>query len=200
LENREIKYSLLNKKPCIFKDASGNISSVYDKLFGQKIDSSGNIVDSSGNILYFLGHIVDESGNKLDTTDIDLSGNVRDASGNFILCLDDVIDFSNNISDLSGSYIDSTGMVFDTSGNSFGPLNVMNQSGETVLHIFNYFNPLTTEDINNAFNLDQHFSSWQTYYNNSSCDLFFWGIKKSDDNNVITIDDLVGDNIEKITI
>jgi SAM-dependent methyltransferase len=42
-----------------------------------------------------------------------------------------------------------------------------------------YYKNLTEQDLNNILNLNQLFSSWDTYYNSITCDLYFVGIKKS---------------------
>jgi SAM-dependent methyltransferase len=42
-----------------------------------------------------------------------------------------------------------------------------------------YYKNLTEKDINDVLNLDESFSTWDTYYNSQSCDLYFIGIKKA---------------------
>lgn len=41
-----------------------------------------------------------------------------------------------------------------------------------------YYKNLTEIDLNEAINLNTHFSSWDTYYNSNTRDLYFLGIKK----------------------
>lgn len=45
-----------------------------------------------------------------------------------------------------------------------------------------YYKNLTIKDINNVLDLNTLFSVWDSYYNSTSCDLYFVGIKKSADN------------------
>ena len=180
LENNQIKYTHITKKPCNFMDCCGNITFISDSLFGRTIDDIGYIKDNDENIKYYLGNILDLSGKKIDMSGayIDLSGKI-DVNGNYLLCLQDIIDFSNNsLSDLSGAYIDVSGIVIDNYGNKIGSLDRTNILGENIIYVFDYFNPITIDDINNVFNLDEHFSSWNSYYKSESCSLFFWGIKK----------------------
>jgi SAM-dependent methyltransferase len=47
--------------------------------------------------------------------------------------------------------------------------------------MINYYKNLTEIDINEVLNLTELFSSWDTYYNCESFDLYFIGIKKSDE-------------------
>lgn len=46
-----------------------------------------------------------------------------------------------------------------------------------------YYKNLTIEDINNVLELKELFILYDSYYNNISKDLYFWGIKKSINNN-----------------
>jgi SAM-dependent methyltransferase len=46
-----------------------------------------------------------------------------------------------------------------------------------------YYKNLTEIDLNCAINLNQSFSSWNTYYNGTSKDLYFIGIKGESDSN-----------------
>lgn len=46
-----------------------------------------------------------------------------------------------------------------------------------------YYKNLTEKDLNDVLNLSEVFSSWDTYYNSSSKDLYFVGIKKDTNNN-----------------
>jgi len=55
LENKQIKYTYIQKKPSKYKDASGNIYCRCKSLFGRTIDSSGNIIYSEGNIFNYIG-------------------------------------------------------------------------------------------------------------------------------------------------
>lgn len=41
-----------------------------------------------------------------------------------------------------------------------------------------YYKNLTEKDLNNVLNLNELFSSWNSYYNLFSSDLYFIGIKK----------------------
>lgn len=43
-----------------------------------------------------------------------------------------------------------------------------------------YYKNLDEKDLNAVLNLSALFSSWDTYYNSESCDLYFLGIKASD--------------------
>lgn len=43
-----------------------------------------------------------------------------------------------------------------------------------------YYKNLTLEDIRKVFDLSTLFSYWDSYYNSNSCDLYFYGIKKSE--------------------
>lgn len=45
-----------------------------------------------------------------------------------------------------------------------------------------YYKNLTEIDLNDVLNLNELFSSWDTYYNGENCDLYFVGIKKGDPN------------------
>jgi len=46
--------------------------------------------------------------------------------------------------------------------------------------MIDYYKNLTEIDLNEVLNLNQSFSSWDTYYNSESFDLYFIGIKKGD--------------------
>lgn len=43
-----------------------------------------------------------------------------------------------------------------------------------------YYQNLTTRDIDRVQNLDHVFSAWKSFYNAHSCDLYFFGLKKGD--------------------
>lgn len=45
-----------------------------------------------------------------------------------------------------------------------------------------YYKNLTEKDINDVLNLNELFSTWDCYYNEKWCDLYFVGIKKGDSN------------------
>ena len=45
-----------------------------------------------------------------------------------------------------------------------------------------YYKNLTIDDLDEALNLDESFSQYESFYNAHSKDLYFWGIKKSSDN------------------
>lgn len=49
----------------------------------------------------------------------------------------------------------------------------------------NYYKNLTILDINQVLNLNQSFSSWDSYYNQQTNDLYFIGIKKGESNIVL---------------
>ena len=44
--------------------------------------------------------------------------------------------------------------------------------------MIDYYKNLTEVDLNDVLNLNELFSVWDTYYNSSTCDLYFVGIKK----------------------
>jgi SAM-dependent methyltransferase len=44
--------------------------------------------------------------------------------------------------------------------------------------MMDYYKNLTIEDIKSFMNLDELFATWRSYYNSSSKDLYFYGIKK----------------------
>ena len=46
--------------------------------------------------------------------------------------------------------------------------------------MYDYYKNLTERDLNEVLNLRELFSSWDTYYNTNSKDLYFLGIKKGD--------------------
>lgn len=52
-------------------------------------------------------------------------------------------------------------------------------------NMVDYYKNLTETDLNNVLKLKDLFSLYDTYYNNNPCDLYFVGIKKSDDINTI---------------
>ena len=45
-----------------------------------------------------------------------------------------------------------------------------------------YYKNLTETDLNDVLNLNERFSSWDTYYNSNTRDLYFLGIKKGNSN------------------
>jgi len=45
-----------------------------------------------------------------------------------------------------------------------------------------YYRNITEEDINEVLELNKSFSTWDTYYNSETCDLYFVGIKKGESN------------------
>lgn len=49
-----------------------------------------------------------------------------------------------------------------------------------------YYKNLTKVHINEAINLNEHFSSWDTYFNSYTCDLYFLGIKKGGSTRITT--------------
>jgi len=48
--------------------------------------------------------------------------------------------------------------------------------------MIDYYKNLTEKDLNEVLNLNERFSIWDTYYNSETCDLYFIGIKKGDNN------------------
>lgn len=59
-----------------------------------------------------------------------------------------------------------------TPGNSFGTIGDIEDMSD-------YYKNLTEKDIHIVLNLPKSFSVWNTYYNASSCDLYFVGIKRN---------------------
>jgi SAM-dependent methyltransferase len=59
-----------------------------------------------------------------------------------------------------------------------------------------YYKNLTEQDLNEVLNLNQLFSTWDTYYNSEFCDLYFVGIKKGSEKNILTFPRYVGNSIE----
>jgi SAM-dependent methyltransferase len=51
-----------------------------------------------------------------------------------------------------------------------------------------YYKNLTELDINEVLDLNNSFSVWDTYYNSTSCDLYFVGIKNPANNIISTLD------------
>jgi SAM-dependent methyltransferase len=58
---------------------------------------------------------------------------------------------------------------------SYGTIGVLND-------MVDYYKNLTVFDLNNALPLNELFSTWDSYYNAESHDLYFVGIKKKDNN------------------
>lgn len=56
-------------------------------------------------------------------------------------------------------------------GSSYGTINQLTDMQD-------YYKNLTIKDINDVLDLDNSFSSWNSYYNFNSKDLYFFGIKK----------------------
>jgi len=46
--------------------------------------------------------------------------------------------------------------------------------------MIDYYKNLTELDLNEVLNLNEKFVHWDTYYNSCMCDLYFYGIKKSE--------------------
>lgn len=63
-----------------------------------------------------------------------------------------------------------------TPNDSYGTIGNLNDMQD-------YYKNLTEKDINDVLNLNELFSVWDTYYCNSSKDLYFVGIKKGSTNN-----------------
>jgi len=59
-----------------------------------------------------------------------------------------------------------------------------------------YYKNLTEQDLNEVLNLNQLFSTWDTYYNSETRDLYFVGIKKGSEKNILTFPRYVGNGIE----
>ena len=58
-----------------------------------------------------------------------------------------------------------------TPGDSYGTIGNLDDMSD-------YYKNLTAQDLNTVLPLNLLFSAWDTYYNNSSKDLYFVGIKK----------------------
>ena len=58
-----------------------------------------------------------------------------------------------------------------TPGDSYGTIGNLDDMSD-------YYKNLTAQDVNDVMPFDQLFSAWDAYYNNSSKDLYFIGIKK----------------------
>lgn len=58
-----------------------------------------------------------------------------------------------------------------------------------------YYKNLTVDDLNNALCLNEKFSCWNSYYNSSSRDLYFVGIKRSDEPKYIELKQYEGEFI-----
>ena len=65
-----------------------------------------------------------------------------------------------------------------TPGNSFGTIGGIDDMSD-------YYKNLTEKDIHRVLNLPLSFSVWNTYYNASSCDLYFVGIKRSSTTSIV---------------
>lgn len=50
-----------------------------------------------------------------------------------------------------------------------------------ILDMIDYYKNITEYDLNDVLNLNESFETWDTYYNEASCDLYFLGIKKKCD-------------------
>ena len=60
-----------------------------------------------------------------------------------------------------------------------------------------YYKNLTEFDLHEILNLNNLFSSWDTYYNSESKDLYFIGIKKSNfDSNIKNLEKYVNNFVE----
>jgi SAM-dependent methyltransferase len=62
-----------------------------------------------------------------------------------------------------------------------------------------YYKNLTHFDLNEVLNLNELFSSWDTYYNAISYDLYFVGIKKDIQNYDINLPEYIVDGVVKTT-
>jgi SAM-dependent methyltransferase len=62
-----------------------------------------------------------------------------------------------------------------------------------------YYKNLTVTELNEALDLNELFSSWDSYYNSKICDLYFVGIKKSDSSMKVKLDEYINDSILKTT-
>ena len=72
----------------------------------------------------------------------------------------------------ASTYRPEHGTARTTPGNSFGTIGDVDD-------MVNYYKNLTEKDIHKVLNLPLSFSVWNTYYNASSCDLYFIGIKNT---------------------
>lgn len=64
--------------------------------------------------------------------------------------------------------------------------------------MFDYYKNITEEDLNDVLKLNELFSSWDTYYNSKSSDLYFVGIKKGA--YIIVLPKYVNDYVEHTTL
>jgi SAM-dependent methyltransferase len=62
-------------------------------------------------------------------------------------------------------------------GDSYGTIGNLDDMSD-------YYKNLTESDLNEVLPLNNLFSSWDTYYNSESKDLYFFGIKKINDSNI----------------
>lgn len=62
-----------------------------------------------------------------------------------------------------------------------------------------YYKNLTVNDLNDAIFLNEKFSCWNSYYNSSSRDLYFVGIKRSEEPNCIELKQYEGEFITNTT-
>ena len=65
--------------------------------------------------------------------------------------------------------------------------------------MFDYYKNLTVDDLNNAVSLNEKFSCWNSYYNSCSRDLYFVGIKRSDEPFFIDLKEYHGEFIKNTT-
>jgi SAM-dependent methyltransferase len=52
-----------------------------------------------------------------------------------------------------------------------------------------YYKNLTIVDVNEAIDIKNMFSFWNSYYNKKSCDLYFYGIKNGGNNNFTNLEE-----------
>lgn len=67
-----------------------------------------------------------------------------------------------------------------TPGSSYGTIG-------NLADMSDYYKNITVYDLNNAISLNKKFSCWNSYYNSSSRDLYFVGIKKGTEDNTIAL-------------
>jgi SAM-dependent methyltransferase len=76
------------------------------------------------------------------------------------------------------------GTMRSTPFDSYGTLGCL-------IDMCDYYKNISEEDLNNVLELNELFCVWDTYYNSFTCDLYFLGIKKSDNNDIFTLEKFV---------
>jgi len=77
-------------------------------------------------------------------------------------------------------------------GSSFGTIG-------NLADMSDYYKNLTVDDLNNAVSLNEKFSCWNSYYNSRSRDLYFVGIKRSEEPCCIDLKEYGGEFITNTT-